>query len=177
LSRPIYGRGNLSFATERQKYIQGAYQARQFSEQLLSSQLGVNFNTSEWSGRTFEALRAQWGNSVFDWERIAVATREPSRFDAAVWVGDRLCCLLVATLGGEAVTLRWVEGDPRPECPLKGRRLLIALDLVTNYAQANGRYEIRAEPLNSAMVNLFETDYGFHAVKAKGRTPYWRKQV
>lgn len=167
----------MSFATQRQKYIHRAYEARQATEQLLPSELGLKFSTSEWSGRTFESLRSQWGGSVFDWEKIDDATREPSRLDVAVWVGDRLCCLMVATLGGEAVTLRWVEGDPRPDCPLKGLRLLIALDLVTNYAQANGRNEIRAEPINSAMVNLFEADYGFKAAKPKRGTPYWWKQV
>ena len=174
----ISGTKSLSVAVQRAKYISRGYDARKRSEELLGEALGIAFTTSEWSGRTFAALAAQWDRQRFDWARIARAVRtDPSRLDVSVWLGDRLCCLFVATLGGESVTLRWVEGDPRADCPLRGRRLLIALDIATNYAQRNGRHEIRVEPIDDAMLNLFERTYGFAAVKPKHGSPYWTKQV
>jgi hypothetical protein len=94
-----------------------------------------------------------------------------------VWRAERLAGMFFGTLTGEAFVLRWVEGDPRPDCPLRGRRLLIALDVATNYAQRNGRYELRVEPINEVLINLFERDYGFRAVKPRDSKPYWSKQV
>jgi hypothetical protein len=136
------------------------------------------FELSEWSGRTFSALGEQWPSTQFDWEKVRNAyCREPDRFDAAIWAGDRLCGLFLATLAGESVTLRFVEGDPRRDCPLMGRRLLIALDAVVNYTQINGRYELRVEPINDKLIKLFETDFGFRAVKPHKGSPYWTKQV
>ena len=73
--------------------------------------------------------------------------------------------------------MRFVEGDPSPECALIGRRLLIALDVATNYTQISGRHELRVEPMNDRLVNLFEATYGFEPVKPRKGSPYWAKKV
>jgi len=60
---------------------------------------------------------------------------------------------------------------------LIGKRLLIALDASVNYTQINGRYELRVEPVNDKLINLFEVDFGFKPVNPRKGTPYWSKQV
>lgn len=138
----------------------------------------VGFELVEWSGRTFAALNEQWPATEFDWLKVRHSFgKNPDRLDVAIWAGDRLSGLFLATLAGESVTLRFVEGDPRKDCPLVGKRLLIALDAAVNYTQINGRYELRVEPINEKLINLFETDFGFKAVKPRKGSPYWAKQV
>lgn len=166
-----------SSATQRDRYIQRAHQARQATVANMAAHGIASFELTEWSGRTFSTLAEQWPRSDFDWPRIRENYRDPDRLDVAIWSKDRLSGLFLATLAGESVTLRWVEGDPREDCPLIGKRLLIALDAAVNYTQINGRYELRVEPINDKLINLFETDFGFKAVNPRKGSPYWAKQV
>jgi hypothetical protein len=172
------GAHHLSSATYREKYVTRAIEARTASQEMLCEVLGVEFVLTEISGRMHQEMTSQWTTSRFDWPEILRRHRnDADRLDVAVWCGDRLSGVFFCTLSGEAVVLRWVEGDPRTDCPLRGQRLLIALDVATNYAQRNGRYEIRAEPINARLINLFEQDYGFTPVKPRTGAPYWSKKV
>jgi len=51
------------------------------------------------------------------------------------------------------------------------------LDVATNYTQISGRHELRVEPMNDRLVNLFEATYGFEPVKPRKGSPYWAKKV
>lgn len=169
---------SLSSATYRQKYVTRAIEARAATQGSLCEVLGVDFTLTEISGRMREAMASQWPEAKFDWPAILQKYRnDADRLDVAVWCEGRLAGVFFGTLTGEAFVLRWVEGDPRADCPLKGLRLLIALDVATNYTQRNGRHELRVEPINEKLINLFEQDYGFKAVKPRNGTPYWSKQV
>jgi hypothetical protein len=66
------------------------------------------------------------------------------------------------------VTLAFLEGDPRPECPLKGRRALIALDATARYAQGRGKTEIRISPINASLECLYVEQYGFQKRSRRG---------
>lgn len=90
---------------------------------------------------------------------------------------DQLVGLALITLNSEAATVRFVEGRPTNDCRFKGKRMLIALEVAANYAQAAGLTEIRIHPLNHALAQLYQTAYGFEVVKPRKEEAYYRKRI
>lgn len=135
------------------------------------------------SRRTYEAIGDQWGEArrpeaSWDWEQIMRKHDDINRLDLAVWTPeDRLVAVGLATLSKVAITLRFVEGDPRADCQFKGKRIPIALEATVRYGQMNGVSELRIQPLNDALVHLYETVYGFTLVSKRGEAPYWRREI
>lgn len=95
----------------------------------------------------------------------------------AVWSGARLSSLSLATTSGNAVHIRYLEGDPRPDCPLIGRRALIALEACAGYAQARGKAELRVHPLNDKLKSLYVGVYKFEVATPHKAEPYLFKRV
>lgn len=129
-----------------------------------------------------ERFLAQWcpherRDGGFDWTEIFKRFREPNRLDIAISVGDRLSGLGLATMTNQHVCLRFLEGDPRSDCPLTGRRALIALETAAAYAQALGRKELRLYPVNSSLETLYIETYGFTLERPRKEEPYLRKGV
>jgi hypothetical protein len=143
----------------------------------LAKHIGTAYQITEISGRALRYISDVWGGSHFDWQEVLRRHNEPDAMPIAIWHEDRLCALALALTTGQAVVLRFVEGDPRADCPLKGRRFLIALEACANYAQARGKKEIRLQPKNDALVYLYEKVYGFALESPKNETPYYRKGV
>jgi hypothetical protein len=55
---------------------------------------------------------------AWDWEEIFRRHGDPDRLDIAIWgQNERLCCLALGTTTSEAVEIRFLEGDPRSDCP------------------------------------------------------------
>ncbi len=81
------------------------------------------------------------------------------------------------SLTNQAVVLRFVEGDPSPDCTLRGLRMLVALEVATNYAQAAGLRELRIQPINEALSALCEDVYGFALVKPHREASYYVKAI
>ncbi|MER9391887.1 MULTISPECIES: hypothetical protein [unclassified Mesorhizobium] len=132
---------------------------------------------TEWSGRALKHY-GEWGQSYFDWQKIFRVHREPDRLDMAIWSGQgRLSGLALGLTTGQSLMLRFMEGDPREACPLKGKRILIALEAATNYAQARGKREIRLQPINEKLVNHYTNVYGFVLESPRHEEPYYRKGV
>ena len=143
----------------------------------MTSFIGHPVRITEWTGRALKSLD-DWGRSEFDWPEIMRRDNDPDRLDMAIWSGqERLAALGLAVTTGQAVILRFLEGDPRQDCPLKGRRILIALETAANYAQAQGKKEIRLQPVNDKLVDLYEKVYGFKLESPRNETPYYRKGV
>ncbi|MNT41424.1 hypothetical protein D3C72_1777840 [compost metagenome] len=90
---------------------------------------------------------------------------------------DQLIGLALITLSAEAATLNFVEGRPTHDCAYKGKRVLVALEVAVNYAQAAGLQELRIHPLNEALGQLYETAYGFEVVKPRKGEAYYRKRI
>lgn len=78
---------------------------------------------------------------------------------------------------GQAVEVRFLEADPRGNCPLKGKRALIVLDVAARYAQARSKSEIRVRPVNTSLERLYREVYGFTLMNPKGQPAYFRKEV
>lgn len=145
---------------------------------------GIVVNIRRFSRSAHEYVADNWNKAgrdpaaAWDWDAIARKYREPKALDMAMWTpDDRLAGLALSTMTTEAATLRFVEGDPSADCTLKGKRALIALEVTTNYAQAAGLKELRIEPLNEALGNLYEKVYGFELVTNRKAPPYYRKAI
>jgi hypothetical protein len=139
------------------------------------------FNLSGWGERARLAYRDQWlgdPKCAWDWEEIFRRHGDPDRLDVAIWgPNERLCCLALGTTSGEAVEILFVEGDPRPDCPLKGRRILIVLESAACYAQARGRAELRIRPKNERLEDLYRQTCGFVLETNQSGGRYLRKGV
>jgi len=146
--------------------------------------IGVDFRVSGWTRRAYEAYVDQWTNVArpksgdWDWPEIFRVHRDPDRLDLVIWSpNDRLSGLSLGTLSNSALNLRFLEGDPRSDCPLKGKRILIVLECAANYAQARGRSELRVQPLNEDLETLYRDGYGFTIETQKGVGHYYKKVV
>jgi len=173
-----------SVAAAKARYLQCQHEAFRSCERDLAKSIGYFFTLSEISQRALLAVQTHWepsgrpAETSWDWKRVLQRYRnELDRFELAIWEGDRLCALGLATTGGNAVALRFLEGDPRGDCPLKGRRILIALDACARYAQRRGKAELRVQPINSALESLYVGTYGFRKRSPKGEQPYFCRQV
>src|SRR4051812_48667027 len=137
--RFFFGRGRVWVAimlqATKERYATRRSAARHHAVTALSAPFGVDFHLSGWNEDAQQAYATQWGasqrhpDSNWDWPEIFRRYNEWDRLDLVMWgPGDRLCGLGLATLSGMAVKIRFLEGDPRPGCPLKGKRAAIALD-------------------------------------------------
>lgn len=145
--------------------------------ETLRPHIGVNFRVSDISRKALEAVETQWGESKWDWATISQAFRDPDAFKFAIWVDDTLCGLGLATTTGQSVVLRFIEGSPRADCPLKGQRILIALEATALYGQKRGKRELKLEPLNEDLINLYESTYGFKVVRPKKGPTFCTKGI
>ena len=147
----------------------------------LQAPIGVQFNISSWSNKAQRAFDTQWQplerKLDWKWDEIFETHRDFDKLDMAIWSGEALCGLALGLTTGAALNLRFLEGSPNPDCPLKGRRILVALEASACYAQARGKKEIRLSPINSSLESLYRDTYGFDLeIPAKGE-PYYRKGV
>jgi hypothetical protein len=150
----------------------------------LVPHIGVQFSLANWTNRAREAYEAQWLPAVrhpdgnWDWPGIFNSYRDLDRFDLVIWgPDDRLSGLCLGTCQNNALKLQFIEGDPRPDCPLIGRRILICLEAAARYAQARGKAELRLQPVNSSLESLYRDTYGFALEKPPKLEPYYRKGV
>lgn len=167
----------MSVAAQRARWVQKTYEARSSTVKELSPYDGVAFTLTEWSNRAYEAAESQWSSVYYNWRDINRKISDPDRLDLALWVGDRLVAMCVATTRDRAVYVEIVEGDPNEDCPLTGGRLEILLYACANYAQIRGKTELRLQPKNEKLITLYETVYDFVRVNVKGYDPYWCRKV
>jgi hypothetical protein len=144
---------------------------------------GIDLRITPWSHKSERELAAQWPAELravdWDWAEKMRRHTSPKDFKMVFWTpDDRLVGLAIATLPTDKYAVaRFVEGDPRPCCPYRGKRVLFALEAVTNYVQAAGREEIRIHPLNPTLGSLYQDVYGFTLVTPHKQEPYYSKRV
>ena len=171
-------------AAAKARFAAAGDKARRQAALNLAPNIGGGFYITPWSHKAAEAYRDQWltadppSESGWDWEEIFRRYRgEPDRLEMVIWAGARLCGLGLATTSNQAVTVRFMEGDPRPDCPFKGKRALICLEAATCYAQERGRTELRLEPLNPRLAELYKDVYGFVLETPYKGSAYYKKGV
>lgn len=174
-----------SYTAAKQRYAARQDEARRLASHNLQGPLGLSFQLTAWGERARQAYETQWLPAVrhpdagWDWPEIHRRNRNaPDALSIAIWIGeDRLCGLGFAVPSSSAVTLRFLEGDPRPDCPLIGRRALIALEASALYAQGIGRHQIRVEPANETLAALYRDRYGFALVNSEGAPAYYVRNI
>lgn len=171
----------LARAVER--YREDALSACRTTSHALQAAVG-DFYITGWTHKGRQAFREQWlpaqrGRSFkWEWEEIFRRHREPDRLELVVWApGDRLSALGLVLTTSRAVELRFLEGDQRPDCPLKGHRILIVLEAAARYAQSRGKLEIRVQPINAPLAKVYCDIYRFKEVRPKGEVPYLRREI
>lgn len=172
-----------SLVAAKNRYIQDRYEAMRLTMEGLREHVGVKFKLIEISRSTLEVWKEQWPKwpktelNQFDWDEIHKRFREPDSFKFAIWADDELCGLVVGTTSGQSIKVRFIEGSPNPSCPLKGRRILIALEAVALYGQLRGKRELVLEPINQKLIDVYENDYGFEVVRPRKGDPFCRKGI
>lgn len=166
-------------AAERRAVVREAA-FRQATENL-KPYIKLPIRLYEWTGTTEAAYRDQWiplgrrpRTPHWDWPEIhKIYKSDMDRFVLAEWVEpDRLSGLALIHSAGASVSIEAVEGDGRPDCPLKGKRALVALEVATCYAQGMGRKTLRLEALNDHLFRLYTEVYGFSLERRVKQAPY-----
>ncbi|MFM8748171.1 MAG: hypothetical protein ACKOED_16125 [Aestuariivirga sp.] len=166
-----------SYHSARERYAVSRARAIAATTAALVPAFGVAFRLTGWSRTVQAAYRAQWHSPEFDWEEIYRRFGDPDRLDLAIWAGERLCGLGLATTTPAALNLLFLEGDSRPDCPLRGLRIPIFLDVAANYAQDRGKTELRVWPLTDNLAELYRDAYGFSLVTTGPGGPYWVRRI
>lgn len=161
----------------RMRYLQSMHDAMRKSSENIRKELGVDVQLREFTRSTITAIE-EWGATEFDWSEILSRVRDPDCFRFGIWFGNRLVAVAIATTSGQSVCLRYIEADRRDDAPLKGLRILIALEAITIYGQLRGKVEIKLEPIDEGLISLYENSYGFERISPrKGVPKYWRKRI
>ena len=143
----------------------------------LKREASLDVHLREFTRSTLEIV-VTWKNLKFDWPEIHRSIKDPDCFRFGIWSQDRLSAVALATTTNQAVCLRFVEGDESDDAPLRGLRILIALEAITIYGQLRGKSELKLEPINEKLISLYEDTYGFEAISPrKGSPKYWRKSI
>jgi hypothetical protein len=172
------------FAVEKARYQAAQDAARRQAAITFAPIMGASFTITNTSRAAFEAVTKQWrgvraphAEGGWDWLEIHRRYRDMTAMGVAMWMEPRLCGMALIVAEGRAAKLAFIEGDPRQDCPLKGRRLLVGLECAANYAQKLGKPEIRVNPANEELRQLYESTYGFRLVNRRGSVPYWVKEI
>ena len=171
----------MSRSAAKNRYTGICADARRQAATKLVPIIGVDFHLTEWSRRCADAIVAQWEPSrrkvAWDWNEILRRHHDPDRLDMALWCGDRLSGIGLCITTGQAVDVRFLEGDPRSDCPLKRSRSLIFFECAANYAQARGKTELRASTTCEELVIHYTQNFGFKIETPRRGPVYYRKPV
>ncbi len=174
------------FAQAKAHYSKAKHAARRQAALNLRELIDSPFRLSDWSKTGHEAYNGQWcaqdvirphDEGGWDWPELFRRFQEINTMHVVVWAEDRLSCLGIIRVSGAAVVAEFIEGDPRADCPLKGRRALIVLEAASCYAQTLPRPEIRLIPANEHLAELYRDIYGFTLERPAKGVPYYRKEV
>jgi hypothetical protein len=169
-----------NFARAKAKFEADKMAAYRTAAENLTPVLPVNFHITGWSNKAREAVIDQWNRKPDDWDWSEIFRRhnDPDRLDMAIWSpDDRLSALSLCLTNSNYVEIRFLEGDPRDDCPLRGRRALIVVECAACYAQARGRPELRLEPNNERLATLYRQIYGFELATPRKAKAYYFKKV
>jgi hypothetical protein len=170
-------------ARAKERYSAAAFEAYRSAALTLQPEFGLHLAITSWTNKAEDAYRSQWPkdrhpDAGWSWDEIFRRHRDPDRLPIVIWgPSDRLCGLGLALTAGRVINLRFLEGDPRSDCPLKGRRIAIALEATAVYGQALGKGEITIDPVNADLENLYIDTYGFTKESVRGKKPCFRRTI
>lgn len=140
------------------------YKERATRENLedLRERVGRDYRVAPFSMHDYQTMIGQWPKEArryphWEWLTIYWDHSGPRDWCFSIRVGDRLCVLAAAKMRNSALTGEFLEADPRPDCPLKGARALIGLDLMARYAEYAKAKEFRIVPENATLARYYGT--------------------
>lgn len=142
-------------------------EAVQASYENASGYVGFDYTFREWSRSVHEMYTDQWfghdrhKDGGWDWPEISRRHRAIKDRTVALISEDRLSALAQIRVTKSRILVGFLEGDPRPDCHIKGMRALLMLDLASTYGQRLGKGEIHLKPLNGDLAELYRTKMGF----------------
>jgi hypothetical protein len=167
-----------ALAKAKARYAEAKDGARRQAALNLEAVIGCKFYLSAWSRGARDALADQWPTPhLWDWNEIFRRHNDPDRLDAVIWAGERLAGLALVLTTSQYVEIRFSQGDPRADCPLKGRRSLIIVECAACYAQARGRPELRVQPVSDRLKTLYVEKYLFELATPRRGDAYYYKRV
>lgn len=159
-------------------------EAVQQSYKNVSGHIGHDYTFMTWSRSVEEQYINQWGkesrhlDAGWDWIEIVRRNRGfKDRTVALYCCGDRLSALSHFRVSKSRVLVGFLEGDPRPDCHIKGRRALLMLDLAATYGQRMGRSELHLQPVNEELAELYRSVYGFYDGKDGHGEPVLKRSL
>ena len=169
----------------RERYRAAAFSALLRTSLTLPPLLGAPFNVAVAGAKASQSFRDQWcersrhPDRAFDWLEIWRRHRDLDTLHLAIWSEEegRLSGLATCLSKGAAIEIRYLEGDYRGGCPLRGLRAVIAVEAAANYAQAIGKRELRISPVNEAVRDLYQIGLGFEPVMPAREEPYFRRCI
>lgn len=151
------------------------------SAQNLRNYIKQPYSVAMWSRAIRHAFEDQWcpmpRQTSWDWTEIGRRYTPPKDRVVALRCGDRLAALSVILARRSWVKVHFLEGDPREDCPMRGQRAIVMLDLAATYGQRLGCEEIHIEPVNNTLQSLYCGTFGFEEVLIKGRVEYLRRSL
>lgn len=153
----------MSLYGAAKRYRDYADMALDLTNNSLPSELGVDFNLARMTLLTVKKWENEWdGKGIFPWDRIfADSTRKPKHFGVALSAGGVLEGLGMVSLSKRVAHLRYVERNPTGHLGLKGKVLPAMLEVAVNFAQASGKLQLKLEPKNDTLREVYTQRYGF----------------
>ncbi len=102
----------------------------------------------------------------------------PDRFELAIWHGGTLCGLALgkAAPSRAHLSVDYLEANPSPAHPLKGRIVRIALDAADHYGALTGCRRLRLAEPDPALIPRYEA-MGFTLVRPARGKPYLERKI
>jgi hypothetical protein len=83
----------------------------------------------------------------------------------------------LATCTSDCVMVEFFEGDPAPDCPLKGVRAGICFETATAFGQILNKKCLRIQPVNAEVAERFCEEYGFVLETSRKDPPYYKREI
>jgi len=116
-----------------------------------------------------------WHLMIPDWRR-----NYPGRFEVGIWHGGVLCALAIGRPAPKAshLSLYYVERNPDPANPLRGKVTGAVIDALAAYAIVLGKTELRlVDPLPALVPRYCSPPFGFRLVTPASGGPYCSRSI
>ena len=171
-------------ARARARYQRAREAAWTHAKREFAASTGLQCEVTNWSLAAREAYEKQWPpmpREPLGWEWQELFRRNTNRMDhldVVLWGPNGvLCGLGIADTTETSVFAHVFEGSPDKMCPLKGHRIGIYLETVAAFGQALGKKELKIQPLNSILAELYVDTYGFELVTTPKGQQYYRREI
>jgi hypothetical protein len=182
----IYAGGMNFRSTANLRYISFQIEAMATAATALSEYLPAELKVKQFRDEAEYAWHRQWKpisdrkppHGGWDWASLRLDYRnDPTTLAVAIWLENALLGLLLGRLNNTAARIDYLEGTPDLNQPLRGKVILLAIEVGARYAQKAGRAELWLTEPVPAVREYAKRVFGFEYVEQQGKTPFCRRKV